>query len=103
MLRLGEADWRVVSTPGHTAGHLSLWQPEERLLVVGDSLSDYDVGRVASALDGHEATATALASLQRLFDGLAARSAVVRRTAGSGRLPSTRVGPGTMRVPFSPD
>ena len=43
-LRLGEADWQVVRTPGHTPGHLSLWQPEERLLAAGDALSDYDVG-----------------------------------------------------------
>ena len=34
-LRLGDADWQVIRTPGHTPGHLSLWQPDERLLVVG--------------------------------------------------------------------
>jgi glyoxylase-like metal-dependent hydrolase (beta-lactamase superfamily II) len=68
VLRLGDADWQVVRTPGHTPGHLSLWQPEEGLLVVGDALSDYDVGWVNLALDGHDAAATALASLQRLAD-----------------------------------
>lgn len=68
VLRLGEADWEVVATPGHTPGHLCLWQPEERLLIVGDALSDYDVGWVNLALDGPDATATALASLQRLAD-----------------------------------
>jgi glyoxylase-like metal-dependent hydrolase (beta-lactamase superfamily II) len=68
VLRLGDADWQVVRTPGHTPGHLSLWQPEERLLVVGDALSDYDVGWVNLALDGPEAAATALASLHRLAD-----------------------------------
>ena len=36
VLRLGEADWEVIRTPGHTPGHLALWQPEERLLIVGD-------------------------------------------------------------------
>ena len=61
ILRLGDADWEVVRTPGHTPGHLSLWQPEERLLVVGDALSDYDVGWVNLALDGPQAAATALA------------------------------------------
>ncbi|MEA5456776.1 MBL fold metallo-hydrolase [Sinomonas sp. JGH33] len=66
LLRLGSADWEVVSTPGHTPGHLALWQPEERLLVVGDALSDYDVGWVNLALDGREAAATAQASIQRL-------------------------------------
>jgi hydroxyacylglutathione hydrolase len=64
VLRLGEADWEVVRTPGH----LALWQPEERLLVVGDALSDYDVGWVNLALDGPEAPASALASLKRLAD-----------------------------------
>ncbi|MFI0471041.1 MBL fold metallo-hydrolase [Saccharopolyspora sp. 5N102] len=59
---------KVVSTPGHTPGHLARWQPEERLLVVDDALSDYDVGWVNLALDGPEAAATALASLQRLAD-----------------------------------
>jgi glyoxylase-like metal-dependent hydrolase (beta-lactamase superfamily II) len=66
VLTLGEADWQVVRTPGHTPGHLSLWQPEERLLVVGDALSDYDVGWIATALDGPDAAATAVASLDRL-------------------------------------
>ena len=68
VLTLGSADWEVVATPGHTPGHLCLWQPEERLLVVGDALSDYDVGWVNLALDGPEAATTALASLQRLAD-----------------------------------
>ena len=68
ILRLGEADWQVVLTPGHTPGHLSLWQPDERLVVVGDALSDYDVGWVNLALDGPDAAATALASVHRLAD-----------------------------------
>jgi glyoxylase-like metal-dependent hydrolase (beta-lactamase superfamily II) len=68
LVTLGDTEWEVVRTPGHTPGHLALWQPEERLLVVGDALSDYDVGWVNLALDGPEAAATALASLQRLAD-----------------------------------
>ncbi|MFG2837698.1 MBL fold metallo-hydrolase [Streptomyces zaomyceticus] len=68
VLRLGDADWEVVRTPGHTPGHLALWQPEERLLVVGDALSDYDVGWVDLALDGPGAAGTALASLTRMAD-----------------------------------
>ncbi len=68
ILRLGDADWEVLRTPGHCPGHISLWQPDERLLVVGDALSDYDVGWVNRALDGPDAAATALTSLQRLAD-----------------------------------
>ncbi|WP_432017701.1 MBL fold metallo-hydrolase [Streptomyces hydrogenans] len=71
-VRLGDSDWEVVHTPGHTPGHLALWQPEERILVVGDALSVYDVGWVNLALDGPDAAHTALASLQRMA-GLAPR------------------------------
>jgi len=67
-LRLGDADWQVLHTPGHTPGHLCLWQPDERLLIVGDVLSDYDVGWVNLGLDGADAAATAWQSLRRLAD-----------------------------------
>jgi glyoxylase-like metal-dependent hydrolase (beta-lactamase superfamily II) len=79
VVRLGEADWQIVRTPGHTPGHLSLWQPEEGLLAVGDALSDYDVGWIATALD---ATATAVASLDRL-DALHPRTLLTAH----GRIP----------------
>ena len=65
---LGDAEWQVIRTPEHTPGHLCLWQPDERLLITGDALSDYDVGWVNTALDGPDAAATALASLQRMAD-----------------------------------
>lgn len=68
MLTLGQAEWQVVRTPGHTPGHLCLWQPDDRLLVAGDALSDYDVGWVCTALDGPDAAATAVTSLERLTD-----------------------------------
>jgi glyoxylase-like metal-dependent hydrolase (beta-lactamase superfamily II) len=68
ILPLGTAEWQVITTPGHTPGHLCLWQPDEQLLIVGDALSDYDVGWVNLALDGPDAAVTALASLQRLVD-----------------------------------
>ena len=40
----------------------------QQLQVVGDALSDYDVGWVDSALDGPDAARTALQSLHRLTD-----------------------------------
>lgn len=68
VLCLGDAEWQVLRTPGHTPGHLCLWQPEERVLAVGDALSDYDVGWINLALDGGEAAVTAVESLRRLVD-----------------------------------
>lgn len=68
LLLLGDTYWQVVATPGHTPGHVALWQPEERLLAVGDAMSDYDVGMVILALDGPDVAKTALGSLQRMID-----------------------------------
>ncbi len=30
--------WRVIETPGHTPGHVSLWREEDRVLLAGDAL-----------------------------------------------------------------
>lgn len=59
ILPLGDASGRS-SAPGHTLGHLCLWQPDERLLIAGDALSDDDVGWVNTVLDGPDAAATTL-------------------------------------------
>jgi glyoxylase-like metal-dependent hydrolase (beta-lactamase superfamily II) len=67
-LRLGHSEWEIIATPGHTPGHLALWEPEQHVLAVGDALSDYDVGWVNLALDGADAAATALASVHRLVE-----------------------------------
>jgi glyoxylase-like metal-dependent hydrolase (beta-lactamase superfamily II) len=37
-VRMGGLDWLVVSTPGHAATSISLFQPESRLLIAGDML-----------------------------------------------------------------
>ena len=34
----GAAGWRFVWTPGHTAGHVSLFRPDDRVLVAGDAV-----------------------------------------------------------------
>ncbi|MEO5894483.1 MAG: MBL fold metallo-hydrolase [Vicinamibacterales bacterium] len=33
------AEWQVLHTPGHTAGHVSLWREKDRVLVAGDALA----------------------------------------------------------------
>jgi glyoxylase-like metal-dependent hydrolase (beta-lactamase superfamily II) len=34
----GAPGWRWMWTPGHTAGHLSLYRPEDRVLIAGDAV-----------------------------------------------------------------
>ncbi|WP_425308401.1 MBL fold metallo-hydrolase [Ammonicoccus fulvus] len=65
-LLLGEREWEVLAIPGHTAGHLALWDRDDQLLVVGDTVSSYDVGWVNVMLDGVGAIDTALESAHRL-------------------------------------
>jgi glyoxylase-like metal-dependent hydrolase (beta-lactamase superfamily II) len=33
----GMSGWQWIHTPGHSAGHISLWRPSDRTLVVGDA------------------------------------------------------------------
>ena len=45
VLRLGEADFHVLHTPGHTQGSLCLWIPHENKLIAGDTLFRDSIGR----------------------------------------------------------
>lgn len=64
----GSRHWRVVATPGHTAGHLSLFCPEEGIAVLGDALHQADIGwlspRDPAALERTGATLDRRAGLQ---------------------------------------
>lgn len=44
ILREGDevAGFRVVDTPGHSAGHIALWRESDRVLVLGDVLNSAD-------------------------------------------------------------
>ncbi len=62
----GEAEWQVIATPGHTPGHLSFFEPVERLLIVGDALHNDDIGWINLALEGPTAVDRALQSVEAL-------------------------------------
>jgi hydroxyacylglutathione hydrolase len=44
-LKLGQTDFHVLHTPGHTQGSISLWIPAENKLVAGDTLFRDSIGR----------------------------------------------------------
>ncbi len=44
-LSLGEAEFHVLETPGHTQGSISIWIPAENKLVAGDTLFRDSIGR----------------------------------------------------------
>ena len=45
ILKLGNADFHVLHTPGHTQGSSSLWIPSEKKVVAGDTLFRDSIGR----------------------------------------------------------
>lgn len=45
VLTLGPAEFRVLYTPGHTQGSISLWVPAENKLIAGDTLFRDSIGR----------------------------------------------------------
>lgn len=64
----GEAEWQVLATPGHTPNHISLYQPDERVLVLGDLVHADDIGWINLALDGPAAVTAAIRSVELLAD-----------------------------------
>ncbi len=44
-LKFGNTELKVVETPGHTPGHVSLFEPKQRVLFTGDTLFKESVGR----------------------------------------------------------
>jgi hydroxyacylglutathione hydrolase len=75
VLDAGGPQLLVLHTPGHTLGHIALYEPEERVLLVGDLLHEGDVGWLNPFREGTASIALALASLERLAE-LGARLAV---------------------------
>ena len=44
-LQLGNAEFQIIETPGHTQGSISVWIPAENKLVAGDTLFRSSIGR----------------------------------------------------------
>ncbi len=108
----GAAEWTVVHTPGHTAGHVSLYQPDTGLLVTGDAVHSDDLGWIdasdPAALDAAEATMARLVALGvlRAYSGhgpatddpAAAIGSAARRLANWRRDPQRMAWHGAKRV-----
>jgi hydroxyacylglutathione hydrolase len=63
----GDTRWRVVATPGHTAGHISLYATDHRVLITGDAVHSDDLGwldpRRPDVLDVADSTIARLTGL----------------------------------------
>lgn len=65
-VRLGDSRWDIVAAPGHTPDSIAFWEPERRILAVGDALSSYDAGWVDVMAHGPELLDRAASSLSQL-------------------------------------
>ncbi len=91
-LRLGETDFHVIETPGHTQGSISIWIPAEIKLVAGDTLFRDSIGR--TDLPGGD-TKKILSSIHTRLLTLPEDATVI---AGHG--PSTTIGREKAMNPF---
>ncbi|MGH2514405.1 MAG: MBL fold metallo-hydrolase, partial [Ktedonobacterales bacterium] len=63
----GDTMLRVLHTPGHTLGHISLYLPENEILLCGDAIHRDDVPWISIYREGAGALERALESLERLM------------------------------------
>jgi glyoxylase-like metal-dependent hydrolase (beta-lactamase superfamily II) len=79
----GDSVWTVLATPGHTAGHLSLYCHEHGILVLGDAMHLADVGWLNPYREGAD-------SLERSEDTIERLAALPAGSAYSGHGPAIR-------------
>ena len=72
VVRLARRDWFAVHTPGHTADHLCLYDPEEGVLLAGDHVLPTITPHIAGSTEVDDPLATFFASLEKVaaLDGL---------------------------------
>jgi glyoxylase-like metal-dependent hydrolase (beta-lactamase superfamily II) len=92
VLCLGETEFQVMHTPGHTQGSLCLWIPAEHKLIAGDTLFRDSIGR--TDLPGGN-TRQILSSIKTRLLDLPENTVVI-----PGHGPSTSIGREKEHNPF---
>jgi hydroxyacylglutathione hydrolase len=62
----GNRTLKVLHTPGHTSGHISLYEPEEEVLICGDLFHKNDIGWINIFRGGVTSVQRSMESLDRL-------------------------------------
>jgi len=65
-IHIGSRTLKVLHTPGHTLGHISLYEPEERILICGDLFHKNDIGWLNIFREGIASIHQSIESLDRL-------------------------------------
>lgn len=62
----GSRTLKVMHTPGHTLGHISLYEPEQEILICGDLFQKNDIGWINIFREGVTSVQQSMESLDRL-------------------------------------
>ena len=65
-IHTGSKTLKVIHTPGHTLGHISLYEPEEEVLICGDLFHKNDIGWLNIFREGVSSIHRSIESLERL-------------------------------------
>ncbi|PYZ97023.1 MBL fold metallo-hydrolase [Alteribacter lacisalsi] len=65
-IHTGSRTFQVLFTPGHSSGHISLYEPDEKVLIAGDLFHKHDLGWLNMYREGVTALHRALESLDRV-------------------------------------
>jgi len=66
VLEVGPHRFQVIHAPGHAAGQVALFEPEERILFSADALWEDGLGALTPRIEGVDCAYRALASLDKL-------------------------------------
>ncbi len=82
-IHTGSRTLKVLYTPGHTLGHISLYEPEEEILICGDLFHKNDIGWLNIFREGVSSIQRSLESLDRL-SMLRIQTGIFRTWASNG-------------------
>ena len=68
VLTVGDYRFRCIETPGHSPGHLCLYEPDQRLLFSGDHVLGDITPNISGMLDDTDMLALYMASLDKIYD-----------------------------------
>jgi glyoxylase-like metal-dependent hydrolase (beta-lactamase superfamily II) len=68
LLEIGQYRFTCIQTPGHTAGHTCLYEPENRFIIAGDHVLDDITPNIQCWSDDGDPLSSYLESLDKIYD-----------------------------------
>ena len=54
IITIGKTKWKIIFTPGHSPGHICLFNEQHKIIIVGDVLFYMSIGRTDLPLSNHQ-------------------------------------------------